>query len=235
LADRGTGRGLTRRGLADLGRGLAVRGLADLGRGPAVRGQADLGRGMDLVDRDLAARALGRRTDRGDLVDRDPADQEDLAERDPADQEDLAERDPADQEDLAERDPTDQEDLAERDPTDQEDLAERDPADQEDPADPADQEDLADPVDRDRVDQGRGALTIGAMPRWVAPWMRLAASVHATTARHPHRETEDSAGMMGVRPVGRRLTGSARRLRGVGMVLRRPVVGTTRGTDRTAA
>jgi hypothetical protein len=213
LADRGTGRGLTRRGLADLGRGLAVRGLADLGRGPAVRGQADLGRGMDLVDRDLAARALGRRTDRGDLVDRDPADQEDLAERDP----------------------TDQEDLAERDPTDQEDLAERDPADQEDPADPADQEDLADPVDRDRVDQGRGALTIGAMPRWVAPWMRLAASVHATTARHPHRETEDSAGMMGVRPVGRRLTGSARRLRGVGMVLRRPVVGTTRGTDRTAA
>jgi hypothetical protein len=196
LADRGTGRGLTRRGLADLGRGLAVRGLAGLGRGPAVRGQADLGRGMD----------------RGDLVDRDPADQEDLAERDPAD--------------LAERDPADQEDLAERDPADQEDLAERDPADQEDPADP---------VDRDRVDQGRGALTIGAMPRWVAPWMRLAASVHATTARHLHRETEDSAGMMGVRPVGRRLTGSARRLRGVGMVLRRPVVGTTRGTDRTAA
>jgi hypothetical protein len=193
LADRGTGRSLTRRGLADLGRGLAVRGLAGLGRGPAVRGQADLGRGMD----------------RGDLVDRDPADQEDLAERDPADQEDLAERDPADQEDLAERDPADQE---ERDPADQEDLA-----------------------DRDRVDQGRGALTIGAMPRWVAPWMRLAASVHATTARHLHRETEDSAGMMGVRPVGRRLTGSARRLRGVGMVLRRPVVGTTRGTDRTAA
>jgi hypothetical protein len=220
LADRGTGRSLTRRGLADLGRGLAVRGLAGLGRGPAVRGQADLGRGMDrgdLVDRDLAARALGRRTDRGDLVDRDPADQEDLAERDPAD--------------LAERDPADQEDLAERDQADQEELAERDPADQEE-RDPADQEDLA---DRDRVDQGRGALTIGAMPRWVAPWMRLAASVHATTARHLHRETEDSAGMMGVRPVGRRLTGSARRLRGVGMVLRRPVVGTTRGTDRTAA
>jgi hypothetical protein len=202
LADRGTGRSLAVRGLADLGRGLAVRGLADLGRGPAVRGQADLGRGMDrgdLVDRDLAARALGRRTDRGDLAERDPADQEDLAERDPADQEDLAERDPADQEDLADR---------------------------------VDREDLA---DRDRVDQGRGALTIGAMPRWVAPWMRLAASVHATTARHLHRETEDSAGMMGVRPVGRRLTGSARPLRGVGMVLRRPVVGTTRGTDRTAA
>jgi hypothetical protein len=80
----------------------------------------------------------------------------------------------------------------------------------------------------------RGALTIAVMRRWAVPGMRLAASAHATTARRLRRQREGSAGIMGLPPVGRRLTGTAPRLRVAGTVLRLPVVGTTRGTGRTA-
>jgi hypothetical protein len=90
-------------------------------------------------------------------------------------------------------------------------------------------------LDRGLADRCRGALTIGAMPRSVAPWMRLAASAHTTTARPLRHGQGDSAGTMGLLPVGRRQTGSARHLQVVGTVLRLPVVGTTRGTGRTAA
>jgi hypothetical protein len=246
LADRSTGRSLTRRDLADPARDLA--GLADLdrdlglvlGRGLAAPDPADreLGRGTDrgdLVDRGRAARGdlveLGRGTDRGDLAARDRAARGDLADRDRADQRDLADRGLGD---LVERGPAARGDLADRGLVARGDLADRDRADQRDLADRGlvARGDLA---DRDRLDGRRGALTTGVMTRWVAPWMRLVASAHATTARHLRREREDSAGTMGLLPVGRRLTGSARHLQVVGTVLRLPVVGTTHGTGRSAA
>jgi hypothetical protein len=205
LADRSTGRSLTRRDLADPARDLA--GLADLDRDLGLV----LGRGLAAPD--PADRELGRGTDRGDLVDRGRAARGDLVELGRGtDRGDRAARDRAARGDLADRDRADQRDLADRGLVARGDLA-----------------------DRDRLDGRRGALTTGVMTRWVAPWMRLAASAHATTARHLRRKREDSAGMMGLLPVGRRVTGSARRLRVVGTVLRLLVVGTTRGTGRTAA
>ena len=170
LADRGTGRPLTRQDLADRDRGL----LGLLGRDLADRDLADLGRGTDrgLADRDLADRDMGRGRD---LADRDLGRY--LADRG---------------------------------------LADRDLA------------------DRDLADRCRGALTIGVMTRWVVPGMRLAGSAHATMARRLRRQREGSAGMMGLLPVGRHLTGTARHPRVAGTVLRLTVVGTTDGTDRTA-
>jgi hypothetical protein len=213
-----------RRDLADPGRGLAAQGLADPDRDldlDLARDLADLGRGM--AARDLADRELGRtdRVDRGDLVERGLADRE-LGRTDRVDRGDLVERG-----------------LAARDLVDR-DLVDRGRADR-DLADRADRDKGRNRADRDRdlgrgvADRCRGALTIGVMPRWVAPRMRLAASAHATTARHLRRKREDSAGTMGLLPVGRRVTGSARHLQAVGTVLRLPVVGTTRGTGRSAA
>ena len=255
MADRGTGRSLTRRDLADPARDLA--GLADLdldlvlvlGRDLAAPDPADreLGRGTDRGD----LVELGRGTDRADLVERGRAARGDLADRDRADQRDLAvrglaargdlgdlvDRDRADRGDLVDRGLAARGDLAVRGRAARGDLADRDRADQRDLAvrGLAARGDLGDLVARDRLDGRRGALTIGVMTRWVAPWMRLVASAHATTARHLRRKREDSAGTMGLLPVGRRLTGSARHLQVVGTVLRLPVVGTTRGTGRSAA
>ena len=195
--------------LADLGtaRPLTHRDLADPARGPA--GPADLVLvlvlGQGLADPGLAVLELVRGTGRGDLVDLG------LAVRDTG-RVDLVEQDPADRVDLPDRVLVD---LAVRERG--LDLADRGLA------------------GRDRPDGGRGAHSIGVMIRWVVPPMRLAASVHATTVRHRRRKHEDSAGTMGPLPVGRRVTGSVRRLRVVGMVLRLPVVGTIRGTGRTAA
>ena len=210
MADRGTGRSLTRRDLADPARDLA--GLADLD----LDLDLVLVLGRDLAAPDPADRELGRGTDRGDLVELGRGtDRADLVERGRAARGDLADRGLAARGDLADRDRADQRDLAVRG------LAARG--------------DLGDLADRDRLDGRRGALTIGVMTRWVAPWMRLVASAHATTARHLRRTREDSAGTMGLLPVARRLTGSARHLQVVGTVLRLPVVGTTRGTGRSAA
>ena len=225
LADLGTARPLTHRDLADPARGPA--GPADLvlvlvlGQGLADPGLAVLelvrgtGRG-DLVDLGLAVRDTGR----VDLVEQDPADRVDLPDRVLVD---LAVRERG--LDLADRGLADQ-DLADRAELGPADLAVRERG-----------LDLADRglAGRDRPDGGRGAHSIGVMIRWVVPPMRLAASVHATTVRHRRRKHEDSAGTMGPLPVGRRVTGSVRRLRVVGMVLRLPVVGTIRGTGRTAA
>jgi hypothetical protein len=254
LADRGTGRSLTRRDLADPARDLA--GLADL--------DLDLVRGRDLAAQDPVDREpgrgtdrgdpveLGRGTDRGDPVERglaargDRADQRDpagrglaalgdlgaLAERGRAARGDLADRGRAARGDLADRDRAAQRDLADRGLAARGDLADRGLAARGDLGDLVARGDLA---DRDRLDGRRGALTIGVMTRWVAPWMRPVASAHATTARHLRRKREDSAGTMGLLPVGRRVTGSARRLRVVGTVLRPLVVGTARGTGRSAA
>ncbi len=249
MADRGTGRSLTRRDLADPARDLA--GLADLdlvlvlGRDLAAPDPADreLGRGTDrgdLVERgrgtdraDLVER--GRGTDRADLVELGRAARGDLVERGLAargDLGDLVELGRAARGDLADRGLAARGDLADRDRADQRDLAVRGLAARGDPGDLVARGDLA---DRDRLDGRRGALTIGVMTRWVAPWMRLVASAHATTARHLRRKREDSAGTMGLLLVGRRVTGSARHLQVVGTVLRLPVVGTTRGTGRSAA
>jgi hypothetical protein len=221
LADRGTGRSLTRRDLADPARDLA--GLADL--------DLDLVRGRDLAAQDPVDREPGRGTDRGDPVelgrgtDRgDPVERGLAARGDRADQRDLAGRGLAALGDLGA--------LAERGLAARGDLADRGLAARGDLGDLVARGDLA---DRDRLDGRRGALTIGVMTRWVAPWMRPVASAHATTARHLRRKREDSAGTMGLLPVGRRVTGSARRLRVVGTVLRPLVVGTARGTGRSAA
>ena len=219
LADRGTGRPLTRQDLADrdqvlgllgrlgrvlvdrvMDRDLADRDLAD--RGLADRGLADRG----LADRGLADRGLADRGKGRGLADRGKG--RGLADRDKG--RGLADRGKG--RDLADRDKG--RDLADRDKG--RDLADRD-------------------LGRGVADRCRRVLTIGVMRRWVAPWMRLAASAHATTARRLRRQREGSAGMMGLLPVGRRLTGTARRLRVAGTVLRRPVVGTTGGMGPTAA
>jgi hypothetical protein len=205
------------RDLADLGRGLAAQDLADRELDRTDRG--------DLVERDLAARGRTDRRDRGDLVERDLAarGRTDRGERGRVAR-DRGERDRVAR-DRVERDRVDQ---------DRVDRVGRDRADQ----------DRVDRVGRGRADRDlgrgladrcRGALTIGVMPRWVVPRMRLAASAHTTTARHLRHKQGDSAGTMGLLPVGRRLTGSGRRLQVVGTVLRLPVVGTTRGTGRSAA
>jgi hypothetical protein len=205
LADRGTGRPLTRQDLADRDQVLGL--LGRLGRVLVDR----------VMDRDLADRDLGDR----DLGDRDLGDR-DLADRDLADR-DLADRGLADR--------GKDRDLADRD-------KDRDLADRDKGRDRVDRDKGRDRVDRDLgrgvADRCRRVLTIGVMRRWVAPWMRLAASAHATTARRLRRQREGSAGMMGLLPVGRRLTGTARRLRVAGTVLRLPVVGTTGGMGPTA-
>ena len=224
LADRGTGRPLTRQDLADRDRVLGLLGL--LGRvlvDPAMcRGLAGRGlAGRGLAGRVLVDPAMGRGLADRDLADRDLADR-DLADRDLADR-DLADRDLADRH-LADRD------LADRDLADRH-LADRDLADRCKGRDRADRD-----LGRGVADRCRRALTIGVMRRWVARRMRLAASAHATTARRLRHQGEGSAGTMGLLPVGRRLTGTVRRLRVAGTaVLRLPVVGTTGGTGPTAA
>jgi len=195
LADRGTGRPLTRQDLADRDRDRVLGLLGLLGRVLVDR----------VMDRGLADRVLVDRVMDRDLADRDLADR-DLADRDLADR-DLADRDRADR-----------------------DRADRDLADRGKGRDRADRD-----LGRGVADRCRRALTTGVMRRWVAPRMRLAASAHATTARRLRRQGEGSAGMMGLLPVGRRLTGTVRRLRVAGTVLRLPVVGTTGGMGPTAA
>ena len=205
MADRGTGRPLTRQDLADRDRVLGLLGL--LGRVLVDR----------VMDRGLADRVLVDRVMDRDLADRDLADRG-LADRDLADR-DLADRGKG--RDLADRGKG--RDLADRGKG-------RHRADRGKGRDRADRD-----LGRGVADRCRRALTTGVMRRWVAPRMRLAASAHATTARRLRRQGEGSAGMMGLLPVGRRLTGTVRRLRVAGTVLRLPVAGTTGGTGPTAA
>jgi hypothetical protein len=219
LADRGTGRSLMRRDLADPDPDLAARDLADPDRDLADPDRDLVARDRDLVDPDRVDPELGR-TGRGDRVERGLA-ARDLVDRDRVDPElgrtgrrDRVERG------LAARDLVDR-GRAGRGRADRDLVVDRDRAGRD--------------LDRGLADRCRGALTIGAMPRSVAPWMRLAASAHTTTARPLRHGQGDSAGTMGLLPVGRRQTGSARHLQVVGTVLRLPVVGTTRGTGRTAA
>ena len=77
-----------------------------------------------------------------------------------------------------------------------------------------------------------GVPTIGVAPRWAAPGMRLTASARPTMVRRLRPHNTDSAGMVGLHPERRRLSGTDHRPRVAGTVHRLPVVGTARGTVR---
>jgi hypothetical protein len=94
--------------------------------------------------------------------------------------------------------------------------------------------DRQDRVDHRRRHTGLGVSTARVVPRWAVPTMRLTASVHPTTVRRLRRHNADSAGMAGLLPEGRRLTGSGRHPRVAGTDLRLPVVGTADGMGRRA-
>jgi hypothetical protein len=164
--------------------------------------------------------------------------------------------DPVDPAPVAPADPVDR---APADPADPVDLVPADPADLVVPVVPADPVDLvpvvlvvpvdlvpvvpADPVDlvpvapvapAGRTTERPRERSIAVMHRWVAPGMRLAASVHPTTAHRLRREREGSAGMTARLLAPLRVIGTARRLRVVGMAPRLRVAGTAGGTGRRA-
>ncbi len=230
--DPGTGLSLTRRGLgarvALVVRGLVVRDRAGLGPVDLVaRADLDPVDPVDPVDMrgrvgpDLEDLAVRHRRDPVDLVDtRGRVGLEDLAVR--------HRRDPVDMRgrvDLVARADLDLVDLV--DTRGRVDLAARADLDLVAPAD-------LDPVDHRRRHTGPGVSTARVVPRWAAPTMRLTASVHPTTVRRLRRHNADSAGMAGLLPEGRRLTGSGRRPRVAGTDLRLPVVGTADGMGRRA-
>jgi hypothetical protein len=163
---------------------------------------------------------------------RDPVDM-----RGQVDLEDLAvrhRRDPVDLVARADLDPVDMRGrvgLGVRDRQDRVDLAARADLDLVDPVDLAGRVDT-DPLDHRRRHTGLGVSTDRVVPRWAAPTMRRTASVHPTTVRRLRRRNADSAGMAGLLPEGRRLTGSGRRPRVAGTDLRLPVVGTADGMGR---
>jgi hypothetical protein len=217
------GLSLTRRdpvGLADLVVQGLVRDLVD-------RARVDLDP-LDLVDMrgrvglDLAVR---RR--------RDPVDLVDMRGRVGLDLEDLVVRRRRDPLDLVARADLDMRGRVGLEVRDRVDLAARADLDLVDPVDLAGRVDM-DPLDHRRRRTGLGVSTARVVPRWAAPTMRLTASVHPTTVRRLRRHNADSAGMAGLLPEGRRLTGSGRRPRVAGTDLRLPVVGTADGMGRRA-
>ena len=190
-------------------------GLADLVVQGLVRGLV-----RDLVDR---AR-----------VDLDPLDLVDMRGRVGLDLEDLAVRRRRDPLDLVARADLDMRGRVGLEVRDRVDLAVRADLDLVDPVDLAGRVDM-DPLDHHhRRRTGLGVSTARVVPRWAAPTMRLTASVHPTTVRRLRRHNADSAGMAGLLPEGRRLTGSGRRPRVAGTDLRLPVVGTADGMGRRA-
>jgi hypothetical protein len=213
----GTGLSLTRR---DLVVRAGPGGRVDLD--PAVRDLADLG--------DRAARGLGR-----DLE--DPVDPEGIRHRvgraapvglaDPAG---LALAGRVDQ-GMDRVDPADPVGLGDLDLGG---LAELGLADRADRADPTDRVDPAVRLDRQQRRGRPGVLSTGVVPRWVAPGMCRTASAPPTTVHRLHRENMDGAGMVGLHPERRRLSGTDRRPPVAGAVLRLPAVGTARGTVRRA-
>ena len=155
-----------------------------------------------------------------DPVDLVPVGRVELVPVAPVDPVDRAPADPADLVDRAPADPVDRVDLVPVAPVDLVDLV---PADPVVPVDPA-----------GRTTERPRERSIAAMHRWVAPGMRLAASVHPTTAHRLRREREGSAGMTARLLAPLRVIGTARRLRVVGMARRLRVAGTAGGTARSA-
>ena len=184
--------------------------------------------------------------DPADLVPVAPADPADLVPAGPADPVDLvpvAPADPVDRVDLVpvvpvvpvDRAPADLVDLVPADPVDRAPVAPADPVDPVvlvDPVDPVVLVDLVAPAGR--TTERPRERSIAVMHRWVAPGMRLAASVHPTTAHRLRREREGSAGMTARLLAPLRVIGTARRLRVVGMAPRLRVAGTAGGTARRA-
>jgi hypothetical protein len=158
-----------------------------------------------------------------DPVDLDPVDPVDLVPVAPVDLVPVAPVAPADP--VAPVDPVD---LVPADPVDPVDLA---PAD---PADPVDPVDLVPAAPAGRTTERPRERSIAVIRRWVAPGMRLAASVHLTTAHRVRRERGGLAGMTARLLAPLRVIGTGRRRRVVGMVPRLRVAGTAGGTGRSA-
>lgn len=216
-----------------LGRGMVGRDkdLAGRDKDLAGRGKDLAGRGRDLAERDPAHRGKDLADQGKDLAARHLADQDkDLPgrgkDRDPGQAKDQDRVDQAPGRGRADPDTN-------RDPLDRvlqvQDKG-PDPADRR-PADPH-QAQVRTRLDPSRT--RRRALTIGALTKWAARLMRLAASAHSATARRLLRRQEDSVGMTDLLLAGRRLTGMGRPLQAAGTVLRLRVVGTAAGPDRHA-
>jgi hypothetical protein len=158
----------------------------------------------------------------------DPADPVDPVDPAPADPVDRVPVDPVDRVPVVPVDPVDRVPVVPVDPVD---LVPADPAD---PADPVDRVPVAPVAPAGRTTERPRERSIAVMHRWVAPGMRLAASVHPTTAHRLRREREGSAGMTARLLAPLRVIGTARRLRVVGMAPRLRVAGTAGGTGRRA-
>jgi hypothetical protein len=79
-----------------------------------------------------------------------------------------------------------------------------------------------------------GAHTIGVTRKWAAPLTRRTALAFPTMARRLRPGSTGSAGTADPLPEGLHITGTGRRLRVAGTVLRLPVVGTLHGMGRRA-
>ena len=198
---------------------LAVTGLVDLG--PA---------GLRLAELDLVARAGQAVTALVDPVDLDPAA--------PVDREARV--------GLGLVGRAAQVDLAATGPVGLDPAARVGPVDRAAPVVPVDRVDLdlTDLVDRvvpvgraDRADRRRTrpmVPTTGVARRWAGPGMPRTASARPTTVHRRRPHNTDSAGMVGLHPEHRRLSGRDRRPRVAGTVHRLRGVGTRHGVGRRA-
>ena len=210
---------------------LAVTGLVDLGPAGlrlvvlAVTGLVDLGpAGLRLAELDLVARASQAVTALVDPVDLDPAA--------PVDREARV--------GLGLVGRAAQVDLAATGPVGLDPAARVGPVDRAAPVDRVDL-DLTDLVDRvvpvGRADRHRRRTrpmvpTTGVARRWAGPGMPRTASARPTTVHRRRPHNTDSAGMVGLHPEHRRLSGRDRRPRVAGTVHRLRGVGTRHGVGR---